>query len=179
MAYMVQKIGFMASIKSNYLNERWGWSNDEHPCQKVPRISPPCHAKVTLLMAEFYDPTSASDKPKCASCWSNLPKIAHLSVLKFCWWNVTVSQKTTNRFVIMGQLLSVYGKYILMLWEKKWEGSVHSSYLNVRNMWFSPHNVASTDPNLNQKSGEKRGNVLNTYNLLDRQFEDGWRCFGA
>jgi hypothetical protein len=63
MAYIVQKIGFMASRKSSYLNKRWGWSNDEPPCQKAPSLSPPCHAKVTLLMAEFCDPTSASDKP--------------------------------------------------------------------------------------------------------------------
>ena len=35
------------------------------PIQKVPSVSPPCHAKVTLLMNEFCDPTSAFDKPKC------------------------------------------------------------------------------------------------------------------
>jgi hypothetical protein len=35
------------------------------PIQKVPSVSPPCHAKVTLLMKEFCDPMSAFDKPKC------------------------------------------------------------------------------------------------------------------
>jgi hypothetical protein len=35
------------------------------PIQKVPSVSPPCHAKVTLLMNEFCDPMSAPDKPKC------------------------------------------------------------------------------------------------------------------
>ena len=37
------------------------------PCQKVPSVSPPCHAKVTLLMAEICDPMSASEKPKVFS----------------------------------------------------------------------------------------------------------------
>ena len=64
MAYMVKKIGFMASQKSYYLNEWWGWSNNKPPCQKVSSVSPPCHEKVMLLMAEFCDLTSASDKPK-------------------------------------------------------------------------------------------------------------------
>jgi hypothetical protein len=58
MAYLFQKVGFMAYGNSNYLNERWGWSYDEPPCQKIPSISPPCHTKVTLLMAEFCDPAS-------------------------------------------------------------------------------------------------------------------------
>ena len=35
------------------------------PILKVPIVSPPCHAKVTLLMAEICDPMSAPDKPKC------------------------------------------------------------------------------------------------------------------
>ena len=35
------------------------------PFQKVPSVSPPCHAKVTLLMKEFYDPTSAHVKLQC------------------------------------------------------------------------------------------------------------------
>jgi hypothetical protein len=30
------------------------------PCQKVPSLSPPCHAEITLLMPEFCDPTSGS-----------------------------------------------------------------------------------------------------------------------
>jgi len=186
MAYIVQKICFMASRISNYLNKIWGWSNDKPPCQKVSSISPPCHTKVTLLMAEFCDPTSASDKHLCLFvrfheniCWSNLPKIAHLSALKLCPWNVTVSQKTTNCAMIMVKILSVYCKYILLIWQKKWEGSVHSSYLNVRNVWFTLHNVASTDLHLNQKSGEKQRNVLNAYNLSDHQFKDSWRSFGA
>ena len=34
--------------------------------------------------------------------------IEDLSALEFCGWNVTVSQKTTNCSVIMGQLPSVY-----------------------------------------------------------------------
>ena len=37
------------------------------PCQKAPSVSPPCHAKVTLLMAEICDPMSASEKPKVFS----------------------------------------------------------------------------------------------------------------
>ena len=58
---------------------------------------------------------------------------------------------------------------------------IHSSYLNVRNMWYIHHNVAFTNLNLNQKSGENQRNVLNTCNLWDRQIEDDWpgRCFGA
>ena len=35
------------------------------PFQKVPSVSPPCHAKVMLLMKEFYDLTSAYVKLKC------------------------------------------------------------------------------------------------------------------
>lgn len=35
------------------------YSTDEPPCQKVPSLSPPCHAKVMLLMEEFYDPMLA------------------------------------------------------------------------------------------------------------------------
>ena len=61
-------------------------------------------------------------------------KIAQLSALKFCSWNVTVSQKTTNCSMITVKLLPVHRKYILLIWGKKWEGSVHSSYLNVKNM---------------------------------------------
>jgi hypothetical protein len=67
----------------------------------------------------------------------------------------------------MLQLLSVYGKYILLIWGEKWEGSVNSLYLNVKYMCFIPHNVASTDLNLNQKSGKNRRDVLNTYDLSD------------
>lgn len=111
--------------------------------------------------------------------WSNLPKIAQFSALEFCQWNVTVSQSTTNCSVIMIQPLSVYKEYIFLLWEKKWEGSVCSSYLNVRITWFSPHNVAFTNLNLNQKLGKNRSDVPSTYNLSDRQFEDGCRCFGT
>jgi hypothetical protein len=62
---------------------------------------------------------------------------------------------------------------MVLLGEKKMEGLAHSSDLNVRNMKFTTHSVASTDPNLNQKSGKKQGSVLNTYNLSDRQFKDG------
>jgi hypothetical protein len=54
------------------------------PIQKVPSVSPPCHAKVTLLMKEFYDPTSASDKQKGIFVVDQFPKIAYLSGLKFC-----------------------------------------------------------------------------------------------
>ena len=38
-------------------------------------------------------------------------------------------------------------------------------HINVRNMRFTPHNVASTDLDLNKRSGKKRSNVLNNYNL--------------
>ena len=37
---------------------------------------------------------------------------------------------------------------------------------------FTTHNVVSTNLYLNQKSGKKQINVLNTYNLSDREFED-------
>ena len=63
---------------------------------------------------------------------------------------------------------------LILVWEKIWERSVHSSHLNVKNMWFTPHNVVSTDLrlNLNRESGKNQRNFLNTYNLSDRQFED-------
>ena len=37
---------------------------------------------------------------------------------------------------------------------KFWEGSVNSLYLNVKNMYFNPYDVASTEVNVNQKSGK-------------------------
>ena len=37
---------------------------------------------------------------------------------------------------------------------------VHSLYLNVRNMRFTTHNVASTNLNLNQKLGKSGGMLL-------------------
>ncbi len=49
MAYTIQKMCFMAFRKSNYLNGRWGWSNDE----ALSRTS-------NTLKAEFCDPTSGS-----------------------------------------------------------------------------------------------------------------------
>ena len=54
------------------------------PCQKIPSVSPPCHTKITLLMKEFCDPTSAFDKPGAFSLLIEFPKVAHLSELKFC-----------------------------------------------------------------------------------------------
>ena len=66
--------------------------------------------------------------------------------------------------MIMVQLLLVYGRYIVLIWGGKWEGSVNCSCLNVKNMGFTritPHNdVASTDLNFNQKSGENLWSVL-------------------
>ena len=56
--------------------------------------------------------------------------------------------------MIMVQLLSVYEKWILLAMRKKWEGSAHSSSLNVRNMRFTPHNVVSTSTKNQGKSGE-------------------------
>jgi hypothetical protein len=76
MAYMVQKIGFMASRKSNYLNER---CNDEAYVNKCLVFHH--HAKVTLLVAEFCSPTSASDKPKCIL--KHERRDAYLSALEF------------------------------------------------------------------------------------------------
>jgi len=67
--------------------------------------------------------------------------------------NIMVSQKTTNCPMIMVQLLSVYGKLILLAMRKKWEGSAHSSSLNVRNTRFTPHNVVSTSTKNQGKSG--------------------------
>ncbi len=66
-----------------------------------------------------------------------------------------------------------------MLWEKKWEESIHSSYLNVKFLNFTTHIVAPTDVNLKQKLGEKWNSILNTYELSDRQFESYWGCFGS
>ena len=37
---------------------------------------------------------------------------------------------------------------------------------------FTSHNVVSTNLYLNQKSEKKQINVLNIYNLSDREFED-------
>ena len=121
------------------------------PCHKVSSVSPPswCHTKITLLMKEFCDPTSAFDKSGAFSLLIEFPKVAHLSELKFCSWIVTVSQKTTNRFVIMVKILSVHGIYMHLIWKNKWEESVHSSYFNVKKMWFTPHNVVSTSLNFN------------------------------
>ena len=67
-------------------------------------------------------------------------------------WNVTVSQNSTIFSMIMVvQLLPVY---ILLIWGKKWEGSVNSSYFNVinKNMRFTRHKCSF---NLNRKSGKK------------------------
>ena len=71
----------------------------------------------------------------------------------------------------MVNILSVNREYILLMGEKNWERSVDFSHLNVKNMCFTPHIVVSTGLNLNYKSGKNHGNVLNTYKLLDRQFE--------
>jgi hypothetical protein len=60
MACIIQKVCVIAFRKSSYLNGKWGWSNSEPPSQKVPSVSPPCHAKVTHLMEEFCDPTSGN-----------------------------------------------------------------------------------------------------------------------
>jgi hypothetical protein len=53
---------------------------DEAPFQKIPTssVSPPCHTKVTLLMAEICDPMSAFERV-------DDPKIENLSALKFRW----------------------------------------------------------------------------------------------
>jgi hypothetical protein len=50
--------------------------------------------------------------------------------------------------------LSLWEIYIAAVRSGGVGGSAHSSYLNVRNMWFAPHNVASINLNLNQKSEE-------------------------
>ena len=55
-----------------------------NPMSKVPCVSPPCHTKITLLMKELFDPTSAFDKPGAFSLLIEFPKVAHLSELKFC-----------------------------------------------------------------------------------------------
>ena len=68
----------------------------------------PCHAKVTLLMADFCDPTSS---------------------LYRCQRNDTASQKTTDGSLIMVQLLSANGKYILLRRERGRIGSLISQYV--------------------------------------------------
>ena len=73
---------------------------------------------------------------KCNAGHSLVLKIAHVSELKLCRWNVTVSQGTTNCSNIVVQL-SVYVKLINAVRKKK--GKSVLSYLNVRNMKFT-HN---------------------------------------
>ena len=130
-------------LHSREYNERWGWSTgNDQPCQKVPTISRKNNAFVERFL--WSDVGSVFE----------FPKIAHLLVFKFCLWDITVSHKTTNCSIPIVKLLSVYGRYIFLIWEKKWEGSVHSSYLNVKNMWITFHIVVHTDLNLSQKSGK-------------------------
>ena len=98
--------------------------------------------------------------------------------LKFCWWNVMVSQKTTNWSMIMVQLLSSYGKHIFLIWEKNGKDQF-TPRISMLKICDSCLNVASTDLDLNHKSGKNHRNVPNTYNLSDHQFEEVWRGFGA
>ena len=57
-------------------------------------------------MAEIYDPMSVFEKPEAFSHDDlTMPKIAHLS--------------STIFLLIMAQLLSVYGRYILLMLGKK------------------------------------------------------------
>ena len=49
---MIQKMCFMASRKSNFLKEKWGWSNDGPMSLSKSGVSPLCHAKVTLLIVD-------------------------------------------------------------------------------------------------------------------------------
>ena len=81
------KLHFMASRKSNYLNER--------SCHKVPSLSPPCRTKSNtcdgrILWSDvgmwFWQ---AEVRLRKNICWSSLTKIAHLSAFKFCWWNMS------------------------------------------------------------------------------------------
>jgi len=79
-----------------------------------------------------------------------------------------------------------HGTTTLSLWEidvgamrKKWEGLVHSSYLNVKILIFTTHILDSTDLNLNKKLGKKQSGILNTYDLPDHQFQGFLRCFGS
>ena len=128
-------------------------------------LSPPCHAKVRCNIG------IGQGAVKLMSI--KLPRIAHLSALEFCRQNVMASQKTTNCSVIVGQnSQSALNGYFC--YEEKWEGPVHSPYLNVR---IKKMYNAFISLDLNQRSGEKRINVLNTYKLSDRQFKDGCRCF--
>ena len=91
MAYTIQKICFMAFRKSNYLNGRWGWSNDEALCQKVPSVSPPCHAQVTLWRQNSVIWHWEVAWWVVRLTWEMQIKIAHLSELQICSWNVTMS----------------------------------------------------------------------------------------
>jgi len=75
-------------------------------------------------------------------------------------------------------MLHDHGKTTLGLWEiytdtirKKWEESIHSSYLDVKFLNFTIHIVAPTDLNLKQKLWKKWSSILNIYKLSDRQFE--------
>jgi hypothetical protein len=66
---------------------------------------------------------------------------------------------------------------IYLCYEKKWEESIHSSYLNVKFLNCTTHIVAPADLNLKQKLRKKWRTILNTYELSDRQFESCWGCF--
>ena len=79
MVYMVKKMGFMASWKSNYLNKWWGWSNDEPWCHTrccesdaatVLVSSYPFHA---LLLSLLMHHISASVSP---------PRLMHYHIRK-------------------------------------------------------------------------------------------------
>ena len=43
--------------------------------------------------------------------------------------------------MIKVKILSVLGRYLYLIWAKKWEGSVDSSSLKVYNMKFTLHNT--------------------------------------
>ena len=96
------------------MKQRWA------PFQKVPSVSPPCHAKVMLLMAEIRDPMSASDKLKCFQSASQDSQQNTLSISKHGYLQlrtITIIKWRILRWII--------GMYRIMVWivcSIKWLG---------------------------------------------------------
>jgi hypothetical protein len=68
---------------------------------------------------------------------------------------MSVSQKTTNCFIIMGTTTLILWEIDIAAMRKKREGLL---YLNVRICdEFTPHNVASTDLDLDRFSDQTTG----------------------
>jgi hypothetical protein len=121
---LTAKIILMAHMVQNIcLIERCGKSNKSPiQFQKVPSVSPPCHAKVTLLMQEFCDPMSAS--VKCFCCWLIFPT---------CWGLNLIHDMSRWVRKLQKKLIHDYGKAALSsmrntyLWYEGKNGKVQFS----------------------------------------------------